>query len=137
MEEAQFDELRGLDAFAATMAAIGATVPLGPIAQACPGLMKALLAIHPVKAAATFGGLLTQKRLQPNCLRLEALVHLCVAAGNGKHALTFRRRTFSSAIFTRNVVTTVFWRESGRAVHFTFSGSSTCATTCPTRQISG
>lgn len=83
-EEAQFDELRDLDAFAATMAAIGAAVPIGPIAQACPSLMKALLAVHPVKAAATVGGLLTQKRLQPNCLRLETLVHLCVAAGNGK-----------------------------------------------------
>ncbi len=70
------------------MAAAAAGVPLEPIAEACPDLLKNLRSVHPVKAAATFGSLLTQKRLQPNCLRLEALVHLCVTACKGYRAPT-------------------------------------------------
>ncbi|TPK57426.1 MULTISPECIES: zinc chelation protein SecC [unclassified Mesorhizobium] len=38
---------------------------------------------QPVQLAAIFGGLLTQPILQANCVRLEALVHLSLAIGNG------------------------------------------------------
>lgn len=85
-ESDQSSDLLDLGGIAAAMGAAMAGVPLEPVAQACPDLLKELRAVHPVKAAATFGSLLTQKRLQPNCLRLEALVHLCVATGKGSRA---------------------------------------------------
>ncbi|MES2048145.1 MAG: zinc chelation protein SecC [Pseudomonadota bacterium] len=61
---------------------------IGQMAETCPSFIKALRAVHPIKIAATYGALLTQKRLQPNCLRLEALVHLCVAIGQGSSSPT-------------------------------------------------
>lgn len=47
-------------------------------------LIRLLGPLHPIKAAAAFAGLLTQPSLQSNCLRLEVLVHLCVAECHGK-----------------------------------------------------
>lgn len=60
-----------------------AGVPLAPIADEAGDLVKRLASLDPLKAAATFGALLLQKRLQANCLRLEVLVHLCVAHSQG------------------------------------------------------
>ncbi|MBK5205858.1 MAG: hypothetical protein JJD98_10750 [Polaromonas sp.] len=56
---------------------------LSSVATENPALIAALRQLHPVKAATTFAGLLTQKSLQSNCLRLEVLVHLALACGEG------------------------------------------------------
>lgn len=57
---------------------------IGKISDEHPHLIRLLRPFHPVKAAATFAGLLTQPNLQSNCLRLEVLVHLCVAECQGR-----------------------------------------------------
>lgn len=94
MEESEGDDgLLGGDNLdlsnaAVTMAAMGSTVSLGPLAGQLPHLTRALANHCPVKTAAAFGGLLLQKRLQSNCLRLEVLVHLCLSLGNGIRAPT-------------------------------------------------
>lgn len=49
-----------------------------------PALIAMLRQYHPIKTATTFAGLLTQKRLQSNCLRLEVLVHLSLACCQGE-----------------------------------------------------
>jgi len=59
---------------------------LSSVATENPALIAALRQLHPVKAATTFAGLLTQKSLQSNCLRLEVLVHLALACGEGDKA---------------------------------------------------
>ena len=82
------DEASDLGSFAAAMALGGSQVRIDEIAQACGELVREVRRFHPVKLAATFGGLLTQARLQSNCLRLEALVHLGVALGDGPRAAT-------------------------------------------------
>lgn len=86
MDENESNEFHDFGELAAAMAAMNIRIELAPIARACPGLIKKLKSFHPLKAAATFGALLTEKSLQPNCLRLETLVHLCVAAGHGTRA---------------------------------------------------
>lgn len=63
-------------------------VTLGAVAQECSSFMEDLKGVHPVKSAAAFGCLLLQKKLQPNCLRLEVLVHLSLAKGQGERALS-------------------------------------------------
>lgn len=78
--------LPDLDSFIAAMSLGAPETKLGHMVNACPHLARTLRLINPVKAAATFGGLLLKKRLQPNCLRLEALVHACIALGNGTRA---------------------------------------------------
>src|SRR5206468_4733155 len=68
-------------------------------AKACSGLLKEFQRYHPLKTAATFGALLTEKRLQPNCLRLELLVHLALASCRGTRVPTAQLLTegYSSA----------------------------------------
>lgn len=75
-------------AAAAAMAAMGSSVSIGPLAAKLPHLTRTLAHYCPVKTAAAFGGLLLQTRLQSNCLRLEALVHLCLSLGKGVRAPT-------------------------------------------------
>lgn len=75
------EELRKLVA-ALGMDAI--TPEIARIREEHPELVRLLAPLHPVKAAAAFAGLLTQPSLQSNCLRLEALVHLCVAECCGR-----------------------------------------------------
>ena len=58
-------------------------VPLQPLGQVCNRFIKRLRSVNPVRTAAAFGALLLRKELQPNCLRLEALVHLSVVGGRG------------------------------------------------------
>lgn len=58
------------------------------IAEQNKEFITTLRRFHPVKSAIAFGSLLTQKELQPNCLRLEILVHLCIAYGNGSCTVT-------------------------------------------------
>lgn len=59
------------------------TPKLSNVAAETPALIAEFKKLHPVKTAATFAGLLTQKGLQSNCLRLEILVHLALACGKG------------------------------------------------------
>lgn len=58
------------------------------MARDCTTWADTIRRLHPVKLAASFGGLLTQPSLQSNCLRLEALVHLSIALANGPHDRT-------------------------------------------------
>lgn len=48
-----------------------------------PQLAQHLVRLDRMASAATFGGLLAQPELQPNCARLEALAHAAVATCNG------------------------------------------------------
>lgn len=87
-EDIDEDGTDDLDSLAAALAVGGSLVRIDEIAKACSKLARDVRRFHPVKLAATFGGLLTQKSLQSNCLRLEALVHLSIALGNGPRAAT-------------------------------------------------
>ena len=82
------DDISDIGVAAAAMAAMESSVSIGPLAAKLPHLTRALANHCPVKTAAAFGGLLLQKRLQSNCLRLEALVHLCLSLSNGIRAPT-------------------------------------------------
>ena len=82
------DDIPDIGVAAAAMAAMGSTVSIGPLAAKLPHLTGALANRCPVRTAAAFGGLLLQKRLQSNCLRLEVLVHLCLSLGKGIRAPT-------------------------------------------------
>ena len=81
-------EQRDFAEIAAVLAAMSGSVSLSDVAERAPGLVKSLRNVHPLKMAATFGALLTQRRLQPNCLRIEVLVHLSVAFGQGSGSPT-------------------------------------------------
>ncbi|KMN81337.1 hypothetical protein VK98_14130 [Chromobacterium sp. LK11] len=61
---------------------------LRQIADDCKPFTRDLRTFHPIRLAATFGGLLLQPTLQSNCLRLEALVQLSMAMGNGDQSAT-------------------------------------------------
>jgi len=69
---------------------------LRQIAEAHPTLVADLKKLDPVATAATFGGLLTDPRVQANCNRIESLVHLATAYCNGRSAVT---RHFVSRAF--------------------------------------
>ncbi|SDC37274.1 hypothetical protein SAMN05428966_101660 [Massilia sp. PDC64] len=84
----EFEDLDDLSDMAAAMAALGAGVSLEEAAETCSDLLKEFQRYHPLKTAATFGALLTKKRLQPNCLRLELLVHLALASCRGPRVPT-------------------------------------------------
>ncbi|QGW84405.1 zinc chelation protein SecC [Variovorax paradoxus] len=73
---------------AAAMAAFTGSLGLRQIAAQCKPLVRDLRGFQPVRLAATYAGLLLQPSLQTNCLRLEALVHLSVAFGDGLQAAT-------------------------------------------------
>jgi hypothetical protein len=85
-KEARNPQMEDMGILAAAMAALGSAISIQSIGEQANPFMKELGRYSPVKTAATFGALLTQKRLQPNCLRLEALVHLSIAVGEGRRA---------------------------------------------------
>lgn len=62
---------------------------LASLAREQTKLRRGLRRVDGVRAAATFGGLLTETRLQPHSLRLEALVHFAIADGTGNKVLTY------------------------------------------------
>lgn len=76
----------GLDA--AAMAAMEASVAIGPLAAASPKFVRSLQKHCPVKTAASFAGLLLRKELQSNCMRLEVLVHLALSHAKGVQPAT-------------------------------------------------
>ena len=61
-----------------------AEVHLDAIASENTALVRQLGSFDPLKAATTFGGLLTVADLQSNCIRLEVLAHLALACGKGQ-----------------------------------------------------
>jgi hypothetical protein len=73
---------------AAAMAAMAASVAIGPLAAASQKFIRTLQKHCPVKTAASFAGLLLRKELQSNCLRLEVLVHLALSHAMGVQPAT-------------------------------------------------
>ncbi|MFQ3458627.1 hypothetical protein PMN64_35655 [Bradyrhizobium sp. UFLA01-814] len=65
------------------MADIGGRTELAPVAAELEAYLHDAQSFNPVRLAAAFAGLLAVPQLQSNCLRLEALVHLSLATGNG------------------------------------------------------
>lgn len=76
---------RGPDLASLQAAALaeGGVLRIAGLAENNRALVRDLRSLDPQKAAATFGGLLTQPELQANCLRLEGLVHLAVRHAQG------------------------------------------------------
>lgn len=66
------------------MSDIGGRTELKPIIAELETSLRDAQSFDPLQLAATFGGLLTVPELQSNCLRLEALVHLTLAIGDGR-----------------------------------------------------
>lgn len=62
---------------------MGATLPLRSLLDDRPDLVSRFKRLDPIKGATTFGGLLTSQELQANGVRIEALVHLALALGEG------------------------------------------------------
>jgi hypothetical protein len=81
-------QLPDLEALTALMSTSMSAVRLRQVASDCKPFTRDLQTFHPIRLAATFGGLLLQPTLQSNCLRLEALVHLSMAMGDGDQSAT-------------------------------------------------
>ncbi|VVE29672.1 hypothetical protein PIN31115_03561 [Pandoraea iniqua] len=88
MKKKRTDELPDLEALEALMLTYMPDMSLRQIADDCKPFTRDLGAFHPIRLAATFGGLLLQPSLQSNCLRLEALVQLSMALSNGDKSAT-------------------------------------------------
>jgi len=58
------------------------------IAEAHPDVVEDIRGLDPVLTAAAFGCLLSMPELQANCFRIQALVHLALAFGEGTGAPT-------------------------------------------------
>ncbi|MDO9306816.1 MAG: hypothetical protein Q7T75_02955, partial [Mesorhizobium sp.] len=65
-----------------TMLSLGG-IDLAAVSTEHEAALLELATFKPVHLASMFAGLLTQPDLQANCIRLEALVHLSLAIGNG------------------------------------------------------
>lgn len=77
----------------------GGATDLAPILEELKIYIRDVQSFAPLRLAAVFGGLLTEPSLQSNCLRLEALIHLTLAIGNGRRRPTGKivERLFSEA----------------------------------------
>ncbi len=60
------------------------TLRISELLESCGEFSSSIRLLHPIKAIATIGGLLTHPGLQANCLRLEAMAHLAVCEARGK-----------------------------------------------------
>jgi hypothetical protein len=60
------------------------SIALGEIAVAHPDVIRDLRELDPLETAAMFSSLLTIPGLQSNCIRIEALVHMALAYGEGR-----------------------------------------------------
>ena len=81
-------QLPDLEALTALMTTSMSAVRLRQVASDCKPFTRDLRTFHPIRLAATFGGLLLQPALQSNCFRLEALVQLSMAMGDGNQSAT-------------------------------------------------
>ena len=90
------EDVEELMALSGAMA--GGPSQLAAFAASNKPLLQAMGGFDPVKTAATFGALLTEPRLQGNCLRLETLAHFALFAGATKRKPTDKivQRGFSS-----------------------------------------
>lgn len=88
MTEKHAGQVPDLEALTALMATSMPAVRLRQVASDCKPFTSDLHTFHPIRLAATFGGLLLQPALQSNCLRLEALVQLSMAMGDGDQSAT-------------------------------------------------
>ena len=66
------------------MAEVSGRTELQSVVAELESCLRDIQSFDPLRLAATFGGLLTVPELQSNCLRLEALVHLTLAVGDGR-----------------------------------------------------
>ncbi|QNV64639.1 hypothetical protein F7661_00450 [Pseudomonas sp. CFA] len=78
------------EAMMAAMALSASAEPIESVMERCPALIKKLERYCPVTTAAVFGGLLLNPKFQKNCLRLEYLIHLAIAVGNGKRTAPYQ-----------------------------------------------
>jgi len=78
------DDTKAMRELVAALRIDAITPQIGKIRDEHSELIRMLGPLHPVRAASAFAGLLTQPDLQSNCLRLEVLVHLCVAECHGR-----------------------------------------------------
>lgn len=60
------------------------SIALSEIAAAHPEVVRKLRDLDPLEAAAMFSSLLSIPGLQSNCIRIEALVHMALAYGEGR-----------------------------------------------------
>ncbi|WP_323012704.1 hypothetical protein [Castellaniella sp.] len=86
MSDHNYDAEPDLASLAATMRLPASDPNIGKIARQCKSFVRDLHRFNAIRVAAAFGGLLLQPSLQANCLRLETLVHLSVAFGQGIEA---------------------------------------------------
>jgi hypothetical protein len=73
------------------------------IARAHPDVIENLRDLSAIATAALFGSLLTLPELQANCFRIEALVHLALAYGEGDRAPTSERMARHRTLGTRQL----------------------------------
>lgn len=90
MEPGSDDIQTFFDEMSRFMAMAGFGVDLGTVSGQHEAALRRLSHFDPIQLAASFGGLLMQPNLQANCVRLEALVHLSLALGNGRELPSLR-----------------------------------------------
>jgi len=61
---------------------------IAKIAENHPDLISEIKSCHPFKSATIFSALLVNPEFQSNCLRLEWIIHLCIAYGAGSNIPT-------------------------------------------------
>lgn len=66
----------------------GATISVEQLLNQRPDLQRRLRSLDPIIASASYGGLLTVPDLQANAVRIEALVLLSLAMGNGRQKIS-------------------------------------------------
>lgn len=81
--QSQIDFLSLLD----NMGAAFGERTISSMAESCSPFLKKLTTFCPVRSAAAFGGLLLLPEYQIHCLRIELLIHMAIAVGNGKRPL--------------------------------------------------
>lgn len=78
------------DAYAAFAMTGAASATVQSILDDCVPALQDLTRYDPLALVATFGGLLLAPELQSNCIRLEALAHICLATARGSKRPTRR-----------------------------------------------
>jgi hypothetical protein len=77
------DEWPAIESLIHALSQQAGAVPIGQLIEEYAATLEGLERFDPLRLAATFSGLLTLPELQSNCIRLEALVHICLTIGNG------------------------------------------------------
>jgi hypothetical protein len=77
------DEWPPIEDLLRAMAQQMTAVPIGQLIEQYRESLEGLDRFDPLRLATTFAGLLTVPELQSSCIRLETLVQICLAIGNG------------------------------------------------------